>query len=309
MRFSAALALSLSLFTLCACRHVGKSSNTLSDQDFAGNDPAPAAAVARFAPDSEDGKLYAILQTVAKNKPSRYSKAEVEDAAHKYLEDNGLIKKDEEGKMSAMFSTKWGITRIVDHGEVSAVLMNNHILQGDSFVENQQGAWQVIAMKKGASGGFEFMPFEKGFALPSSLKIALDNNPPDTKKRGLYYMEAKGRSLVDVMKTLYCGQPIVGLSAKLAPKENGKLDFDPTQGRNWQLVEPEFSLRRGLSAEIYDVFPDLLDSSYEQTAKGAAYAIAPWGAGAVRKILLAGKWTDVLPLELANKRRPGYEEE
>lgn len=213
-----------------------------------------------------------------------------------------MIAPDEE-RVGLFLTQKWTVVRIIDHKEASVVLLNLQASVQGKFSGNDVSSWQMIAAKADSKGAPVFMKFEDAFPVPSSLKLAIENQPPRTDRLGsYYYMEATGSSALDAMKSIYSGQPIQGFSAELPKKASGKLAFDPTPDRSWAVENARYNVRRGLSIEIQDVFPSLLDKDYEGTAKGAAYRVAPWAAAAIRRVMIDGKFVDVLPVALATKR-------
>ena len=62
--------------------------------------------------------------------------------------------------------------------------------------------------------------------------------------------------------------------ATLAPTPERR----PTPRRTWKLKDASYSLRRGKSAEILDVYPNHLDGDFEGYFSGSDGRIAPWNA-------------------------------
>lgn len=252
---------------------------------------------------SEDlSSVQTAIKTVAANKKSSVERTKIQEAAHAFLEKNGMIKEGEEHK-GLLLSQKWTVVRIVEHAEASVVLMNlQNSIKGE-FVENDASGWQMIAMTLDSQGEPTFAKFEDAFKVPSSLKLAIENQPPRSDRlNSYYYMEATGSSALNAMKSIYAGQPILGFAADLPKKAAPKLEFDPTPGRTWSVANATYDLRRGLSVEIQDVFPELIDKDYAAAAQGSGFRVAPWAAASIRQVLIDGQWVDVLPVALATKR-------
>lgn len=159
--------------------------------------------------------------------------------------------------------------------------------------------------KKSSDGNFTtpvFAKFEDLVAMPKLVKAGFESQP-SANRRGFWYAEFKdAASILDLMKSLYSGQPFSGMTLTFPRKPAGKLSWDPTPGRKWKAETATYSFGRGsITAEYYDGFADLFDQNYNGAAKGSEYKMMPWSTGALRQIMVGDKLVEVLSDELAKE--------
>src|SRR5262249_14522249 len=142
---------------------------------------------------------------------------------------------------------------------------------GSVFCEESQRGREVVALQGGVIKAFEDV-------LPTPpVKVAINeayNIDAAGKKIDIqtaYYVEFSGPDAVAAWKTIKLKIPMSGLEAKISARNvrvvgaklvgepDGAEPFDPTPGRVWKLADARWSLTRGLTAEILDVYAGQLD--------------------------------------------------
>ena len=137
-------------------------------------------------------------------------------------------------------------------------------------------------------------------AVDSTISIARNCAPALAPNSPLnYYVELEGESVADAMKALAADLPYGGFSATAVL--GGKAPYDTStdfRPRDWKVTNAKYSLRRGTTAEVFDIQPQDLDGMiYRDADTGAllpqhrfdpAYRAVFWGRG-VRSIEVA-RW-------------------
>jgi hypothetical protein len=151
---------------------------------------------------------------------------------------------------------------------------------------------EIICFQNG-----KFYLFEELFEVPQQIIVAigqwynLNEQNQLVLPMDMYFTALSGKSAADALKVAYTRFMYSGLSAKL--KGGSKEIFDPTSGRKWKLVNPQFSLRRGSTLEIEDVYAGQVDGDFEGYYNGSAGSISPWSAS-IREIYIGGTWKKVI---------------
>lgn len=199
--------------------------------------------------------------------------------ARQFMLRNGLIKANEETENFGVRS-RWTLTRAeLIHGRCALLMDLCIITNGETLCEGQ--AYEALGYR--SNGRVTF--FQNLFPPPRPLRVAIGN-----RLNSNYYVELRTPSAISAWKTILLKLPYSGLLAKISAKNvqtindalygepDGKVFFDPTPGRTWKLKNPTWSLRRGLTIEILDVYPYQLDEDFLSFYSGSGGAVGPWGA-------------------------------
>lgn len=175
------------------------------------------------------------------------------------------------------------------------------ILPEDNIREEGNAYDLIVANFK--NDAIEFKTLNDEFLLPQSLITGIgsltlggnaDGQTVTSLKTSLYYVNLTGNSLEQAMKSVLGRLPVCGFSAKIDADQKeqptGKYGFDPTHGRLWKVVQPQYNMRRGSTAEIHDVNSGHLDDDFPGYFQASAGYVAPWGECFVRALLIDGKW-------------------
>ncbi|KAL7751588.1 hypothetical protein RI367_003052 [Sorochytrium milnesiophthora] len=153
-----------------------------------------------------------------------------------------------------------------------------------------QGEFDVAGFDT-ASG--QFQPFESVISVPDQLQIAAGfaKAQPDEH---FFYASLEGQQAVNAAKSVLTGIRVCGFKAHLPEVPTGKADFDPTPGRTWAVIKPEFAIVRSMGVEISDVTAEQLDSDYQGYASNARYYALSWQDCNVRQVMVGGSWQSTL---------------
>lgn len=183
-------------------------------------------------------------------------------------------------------------------------------IEGEPQASIDDTVAQVIVLTSSAGSKPKFALVEDQFKIPSSLIVAighaalgdddLDGTPDTTLRNDFFFVELKGQSVVEALKSIYAGLPVPGFSGHIVKLP--KPDFDLTPGRAWRVIEPEYSLTRGTTAEVGDFRPQYWDEDFEGYFKGSKHKefvvggkkiigawVGPWNAGFIRNIYIQGQ--------------------
>lgn len=214
----------------------------------------------------------------------------IQKAAHAFMKKAALIGENDEVELPEIdVSTRWTAMKTVSCEGKTLVVMGLQSKAGDQVEEPD--AFDVLISTTDAKGNLKFSQFKDGFIFPKTITVAIGHSIFDNDPQGdFYYVQFTGKSVAEVLKSVYSQTPYLGFSGHL--KDGGKASFDPTPGRTWRIVKPLFNMRRGNTPEIEDVRPIQLDTDFEAYFKGSAGRVAPWSAACVRKIFIGGEWLD-----------------
>lgn len=227
----------------------------------------------------------------------RVDPAKLEVEARAFALDKGVMKATDEVQFSGGSEFKIAVKRTTRDGDrCLAVLSACYFEAGERIDCN--GSTRDVIVYEPAGEDIVFTLFEDAYEIPASLRVAIGdivpspNDPQMPLTDDFYYTELTGPSVVMALKSLRAVEPYSGFAADL--DGNGKVAFDPTPGRTWKVVEPTYSLRRGLTAEIHDVYPGQLDGDFQGYYEGSAGHVAPWSSG-IRRFHDGTDWKDAAP--------------
>lgn len=158
----------------------------------------------------------------------------------------------------------------------------------------------VVVMRQDSEREWIIVPFETAFQPPASLRVGIGQF--GTHMRGafanedatLYFAELTGDSVISAMKAWYGKLPRHGLMAKISAansriedsvllgEPDGKLDWDPNQGRRWKLKDATFDIQRGNTFETLDVYAYQLDVDFDAYYSGSNGAVGPWNSALIK---------------------------
>ncbi len=217
------------------------------------------------------------------------------------MESSGLILPGEESDANGVV-TRWEISRAVKHDGTCFLVMDVCI---EAYGARECGEVNTVEILVLSANGQPQL-FEKAFpGSTKPIRVAIggiskgthDDGTPADMGSDFYYMELKGDSALAARKSILSHTNFCGFSADLpAPDKASKLSFDPTPGRTWKVLRPEYSLRRGMTPEIHDVRAGHLDDDYKAYYEGSNGKVAPWGACFIRQYYDASskKWIEVV---------------
>lgn len=201
---------------------------------------------------------------------------ELNEKAHAFMVRHNMIKPTEESEQPT-FSSRWTLTDAkVIHGRCALVMDLCMTMDSQEYCEGH--AYEVLAY---IAGRVTF--FERLFPPPIPLRVGIGNRDDN-----LYYVQLSGKSAISAWKTIVLKLQYSGLMAKISAKNvqdidgrlygepDGKFSFDPTEGRTWKLKEATWSLRRGMTIEILDVYSYQLDEDFLGYFSGSRGEIGPW---------------------------------
>ena len=212
--------------------------------------------------------------------------------AREYMKSQGLIAEGEEFELKKLdMASKWTLVRTIERDSNCLHVMELCVgsIKGPLECEHSaSGSYEVLVSKNGT-----WMRFEKAFKVPASLVAAVGHLPGGNDPRDdFYYADFKDTSAVDAQKAIYAGIPVCGFSGEIL--RGKKASFDPTPNRKWSVQPVSFNLRRGVSAEAYDIRASFLDIDLDAYYKGCNGKVLPWSACYLRKVQAVDlSWTDV----------------
>jgi hypothetical protein len=262
--------------------------------------------------------LSRCLEAVAADRPGRFTPAQISEKARAFLIDSGLEPKigelPEGTPLGKHLVIRWACARTASlGGEWDVALMNRQFqkVEGGAASERPLDSYAVLAVKPGPGGAPVFTSFEEAFLEQfqglTELRLSMGYQPPrvdDELTDHRYYVALKDpEAVVGALKSILAGQPVPGFAGQVESTP-GRAAFDPTAGRKWQITEPSWSLNRGaLSRVDVDIPAGEIDLE-QKGAKGPfSLWVSPSNCSTIREVELSpGKWTPVLPPELAKQR-------
>ncbi len=211
---------------------------------------------------------------------------------------------------------KWEIVHsLMSHGQCLHILEECSLLLGEVSCQHTSTSFYEVVVSDEAGDNVQL--FESAFNIPSTVRAAIgksspfftcDDNgciPEEQLPTDLYYAEFSGASAIEIYKAYYTGLATSGFKADISAKNiriennrllgepDGKLPFDPTPGRTWKVKNPEFSLKRGQTAEVGDINAGHFDRDFHTAFTEGDGKTAPWGSSFLRKIQLPnGDWVE-----------------
>lgn len=250
----------------------------------------------------QDYSENAEAQIAATKTCSELDPKSISDKARSFMKKKQMIKSGDELK-DEFFQTRWNAIRIEEYGGKCLVIMNlQNIMVDLDIAENGQAVDLIIADLNDSM--INFQNLSEVFSWPKDMimgigSLTLGENSsgetPTSLRSDLYYVSMTGDSLEQAIKSVIAKYPACGFSAKIDASSDklptGKYDFDPTSHRTWKVIQAEFDLRRGHTAEIHDVNAAHLDQDFLGYLQGSAGHVAPWGDCFIRTMLIDGTWT------------------
>ncbi|MEO5969646.1 MAG: hypothetical protein ABIQ95_06935 [Bdellovibrionia bacterium] len=217
--------------------------------------------------------------------------AQMKSKAHDYMKQSGLIVDGEEFLLETLkMESRWTHVRSLKYNDVCLHVMEVCFKSEGEEADcehSSSGSYEVIASKDGV-----FLPFEAAVSVPSSVIASIGHLKGSDPLDDRYYVQFAGTAAVAALKSVYAQVPVCGFSGKIDPTE--KASYDPTQSRKWSITDPLFNLRRGLSAEAYDVRPSYLDKDLKGFYQACNGNVAPWSLCFVRQLQDDhSQWLDV----------------
>ncbi len=201
--------------------------------------------------------------------------------AHDYMKQTGLIAAGEEYELENIgIVSKWAHVRSLKQDDFCLHVMELCIGPKKGKMEcehSTSGSYEVFASKNGT-----FIPFEDAVSIPSTLIASIGHPKGSDSLDDLFYVNFTGPEALAALKSVYTKVPVCGFSGEINRDE--KASFDPSLSRKWSIALPKFDLRRGMSAEIYDIRASYLDqdlNGYYQACNGK---VIPWGGCFVRQL-------------------------
>lgn len=192
---------------------------------------------------------------------------------------------------------RWHLSTITKapNGVQLLVMRIGSYFDGEKVPSEISREFDVVGLKDG-----HVVRFEDAVDIPDRVvatvahqnyEIFAVQNP--VLKDKVYYVEFTDRSsVVAALKSVYTGSRYWGFSGLVV---KGKAAFDPTPERIWKIVDANFDLRRGQTAEVGDIQSYHLDSDFEGytieavkqvTSTGdIGVWVAPWGQSSVIEIV------------------------
>jgi hypothetical protein len=217
--------------------------------------------------------------------------AQMKSQAHDYMKQSGLIADGEEFLLETIkIESRWTHVRSLKHNDICLHVMEVCFTAKGEEADcehSSSGSYEVIASKNG-----EFLSFEEAVSIPASVIASVGQLKGSDPLDDLYYTQFTGTAAVAALKSVYAQVPVCGFSGKINLTE--KASFDPTPSREWSIETPQFSLRRGMSGEAYDVRPSYLDKDLENVYRGCNGNVAPWSSCFIRQLKDDhSQWLDV----------------
>lgn len=216
------------------------------------------------------------------------------DARTFMLKEKLAVATDEQDFPALGMSMKWKPVALVTAKEAKdkCLVAMNVVTTTDDGDDDESSTNEVIAVAR-TPQGLVFSKFEDAVRVPPSLRAIIGE--PSIDKKGWddsdFYAEFRGDSAVAIMKDVLTKRAYYGFSGVAV--KGKKLDYDKTPGRNWQITNAEFSIRRGMTAEVLDMYAKQLDGDFDgyfsggmhtETPLGTGVNVAPWNC-AVKEIL------------------------
>lgn len=219
--------------------------------------------------------------------------AAVSQAARAFMKAQKLFGNMPDGNLYEGVRAQWRAVKEVAVGDKRFVVMARAL---ETKLENTWSAAgsdaQEVLEIRTVNGKPTFRTFEQAVATPKEgLKIGIGS--PTVGAKEMYYGHVKGKDAIAALKSIYGASPVEGASFTVAA--GAKAAFDPTPGRKWHVTEMHFSLRRGMSAEIYDGRPSQLDEDFPGYFHSTKGKFAPWEFSRVKAVQVDGQWLKALP--------------
>jgi hypothetical protein len=209
-----------------------------------------------------------------------------EAKVRKHMLAEGLIRDGDEVELPEIgVRTRWTLRRLVPAvGESCMAIMA--ICQHVAGQVTCDTEFDVIGLQLAPLASQDkVIPFEKLYTIPKKLIATIGGRPGSGLDfSSYYYVELTGSSAIAAAKTWLAKAPYGGFSGLAVL--GGKAPFDPTQGRNWKIVQAQFDLRRGSSAEALSINSEHFDgpeaASYWKSCirapdwKYGKCQVAPW---------------------------------
>lgn len=181
----------------------------------------------------------------------------------------GEINKPEFG-----IETKWELRQIQHDSTGDSFLIMRLVQYIDGAEVAFSREFDVLAMSQG-----QLRAFEEIVPIPDQLPVRIGSedtpvpSPPDNSN--YYYATLKDRnSVIAALKSLKTGIRYHGFSGIVI---SGASNIDPTPGRTWRVVDAEFSLRRGSTAEALDIIPGHFDDNFQAAWNGGVRTMSSLG--------------------------------
>jgi hypothetical protein len=277
-----------------------------------------ALALGGCAAASDDAPV-AAESNVTASSCDAIAPASIADDAHAFFLAQGLgSASDEKEVFSGTIWQRWHAIKVVagPSADTCFVPMNLALETKDdhgAITVDNGDQYDVIAFDTKTHA---MKRFEDVVTIPARLHLGIGESyiyGPGGETQiatNFYYVELTGDDATSALKSVYGQIQYAGPSAAISAKNvdsssaglrgdpDGAVSFDPTPGRTWKLADAHYSLRRGSSAEILDVYPGQIDGDFAAYYSGSNGHVAPWNAVVRRwKLPTESTWHEVAPID------------
>ncbi|RYZ67129.1 MAG: hypothetical protein EOP09_11565 [Proteobacteria bacterium] len=221
-----------------------------------------------------------------------------ETRAREFMEKNSLIMDGEELNFPDIgVSISWKLSKVVTDQNACLVVMALCGADSGGASCTEPTSIEVLALLPGANSAQDkIASFTTLHPAPARIVAAIGEQGA-VRGYSPYFVELKGASVVAALKSAYARAPYAGFSGTLV--RGSKASFDPTPGRDWKVIQGQYDLRRGTTAEVLDMEAFQFDGldpggsaegywtgcQKPERAQGAECLVAPWNAAFIDHIL------------------------
>jgi hypothetical protein len=212
--------------------------------------------------------------------------SDVSEPVRSFMAEHEMIGgSDEQDLPDLGISMRWEAVSLVPAANHCLVVMNvvtRLSYEGEPSTSAESVANDVLVIGKDGPD-LKVSKFEDAIQVPEKVRAIVGTFASGRDGASRYFAELTGPSAVDALKSVMAKRPYSGFSGVAV--KGTKAAFDSTPGRNWQIVEAEFSLRRGHTGEALDIYAYQLDAAFEdyfdhgvqrETALGSGVQVSPW---------------------------------
>lgn len=227
---------------------------------------------------------------------NRMTSRELEEPARAHLQKERLIRPGDEFELAELqIRSRWSFLKTVFSEKHCFVVMalcttTKQVTEcGDAPFE----VFGIVRPRGDSERTQVFVPFTELRPVPKTVVAKIGSK--DGPDLSYYYVPLQGDSAVSAVKSWFAKVPNPGFSGTAVRGTKGV--FDPTPGRNWNVINASFDLRRGMTAEVLDVQAFQLDGLDEGGAEGywqgcqeppgdtgQRCLVAPWAQAYIRGI-------------------------
>jgi hypothetical protein len=213
-----------------------------------------------------------------------------------FMRQNGMIKDGDEVNFPDLgVQVRWELKKLLAEGNNCLAVMS--LCSKTGTQKDCDQAIEVVALKSAGGTGYSVKKFETVVSTPASLIAQIGHHPDETETDlSFYYVKLSGVDAISANKSWRTGTPYYGFSGTAVRGQKAAYDPTTNPGRNWQIQNGKFDLRRGMTAEVLDVQAYQLDGLDASGAEGywqgcqrpneivGKCDVAPWGQTFLRGI-------------------------